>query len=217
MSVLPDREIAYYSHGRLPANPDARIRAIEKGLALIHPWNDEQLQPASYDVRLGSELLVPWVGPKNPMAPHEFIDLGGPVPDDTYVPFDMGDGGFYTLYPRKFVLGVTQERVNVPNDIVGRIEGKSSIGRVGITAHVTAGYLDPGFRGCVTLEIVNLFPIAIRLRPGVLIAQLGFEYMSGPCDRPYGSAGLKSRYQNADGVQGSRHGAEVSDGSEQQS
>jgi dCTP deaminase len=177
--------------------PDIAIRNKARSDRLIEPYHEGQLQPASYDVRLGSELLVPFSISKDP------IDLREPVPDDIYERIDMSMG--YVLRPREFVLGVTEERVNIPNGIVGRIEGKSSIGRLGLTAHVTAGYLDPGFCGRVTLEIVNLFPRQIRLRPGVFIAQLGFEYMAGPSKRPYGSPGLQSRYQGADDVQGSRH------------
>lgn len=187
MSALPDHDIARKCSAHL-----------YRQRPLIEPFWKAQLQPASYDVRLSDELLVPisWSHP---------LDLGEPTPDDTYRMVEMDEDGFL-LGPGEFVLGSTDERVNIPNGIVGRIEGKSSIGRLGLTVHVTAGYLDPGFCGCITLEIANLFPRAIRLRPGILIAQLGFEYMSEPCALPYGSAGLNSKYQGAAGVQGSRHG-----------
>jgi dCTP deaminase len=180
--------------------PDWVIRDESVG-GLIVPYNEDQLQAASYDIRLDDELLIPIINGDG--KPRELIDLGKPLPDFLYEKVIMGKSG-WVLGPHDFVLGVTKEHVNIPTDIVGRIEGKSSIGRLGLTAHVTAGYIDPGFRGRVTLEIVNLFPRAILIRPGVFIAQLGFEYMSANCERPYGSAGLRSRYQDSDGVQGSR-------------
>jgi dCTP deaminase len=192
MSVLPDHEIRLYSTGR--KSP------------LIAPFNSMQLQPASYDVLLGARILVPTYDSttSSPKVEHRTIELGQPIPDDLYREADITDG--YVLHPGQFILGETFEMVHIPAHMVGRIEGKSSIGRLGLTAHITAGYLDPGFRGRITLEIANFFTRPIRLKPNCKIAQLGFEWMSSVCERPYGSEGLGSHYQGADGVQGSRYG-----------
>lgn len=197
MSVLPDHEI--------------RRAAILSEPPLISPFNEARLQPASYDVQLGAKILVPTehgetVVINNPIEEgrRRTVDLSKPLPKGLYTEVDITDG--YTIYPSQFILAVTIERVHVPSTMVGRIEGKSSIGRLGLTAHITAGYLDPGFQGCVTLEMVNFFTRPIRLHPGKLIAQIGFEWMSSPCDHPYGSSKLDSHYQGADGVQGSRYG-----------
>jgi dCTP deaminase len=189
MSVLPDHEIDQ--------------ACMADGKPLISPYTHEQLQPASYDVRLGSRLLVPDRPSLFPGG--DVIDLELPLPDDLYHEIDISSG--FVLNPMSFVLGETIERVCIPNTMVGRIEGKSSIGRLGQTAHITAGYLDPGFSGKITLEIANLFPRPMRLIPGMRFAQLGFEWMSSACQRPYGSAGLNSHYQNAEGVEPSRYGA----------
>lgn len=199
MSVLPDHEIEELCVGSWSWAP------------LIKPFDSAQLQPASYDVLLGCKILVPTergrtVVINNAMeeARRRTVDLREPIPEKLYREEDITKG--YVLYPGKFILGVTMERVCIPDKMIGRIEGKSSLGRLGITAHITAGFLDPGFRGPITLEIANFFPRPVRLWPDVKIAQLGFEWMSSACERPYGSDGLGSHYQDADGVQGTRYG-----------
>lgn len=180
--------------------PDHEIENLCKDEGLISPYTRSQLQPASYDVLLASRILVP-MGLKE-------VNLAEPLPDNLYYERVIGGdvGGGYLLRPGDFILGATLERVEIPNNVVGRIEGKSSLARLGITAHITAGYLDPGFRGNVTLEIVNLWPRPIRIWPGQRIAQLGFEWMSSACIRPYGSPELESHYQDADGAEGTRYG-----------
>jgi dCTP deaminase len=163
---------------------------------MIEPYNPDQIQPASYDVRLGNTFRVFQRDAR--MA----VDLDDPIDitKEVFVP----DGSFLTLHPGEFVLGATAEKVNMPDDIVARIEGKSSIGRLGLMAHVTAGYIDPGFRGKITLEMACFHPLAIMLRPGKLIAQLSFHEMSGPAAKPY-----RGRYQDAEGVEASKYGQEV--------
>ena len=182
MSVLPDHQIEFYS----------------ESVGLILPFTKSQLQPASYDVRLDSEFLVP-------NDQNETIYLNKPLPDTLYCKNIISDTYGFALKPGGFVLGATVEKVHIPRALVGRIEGKSTIGRIGLTAHVTAGYLDPGFRGKVTLEIVNLFSKTLVLYPGMLIAQLGFEFLESPCATPYGSEELASHYQDSEGVVGARY------------
>ena len=101
----------------------------------------------------------------------------------------------FVIHPGEFVLGVTREYVELPDDIVARIEGKSSLGRLGLIVHATAGFVDPGFKGTLTLEITNLTRVPIKLYPGLLIAQLSFMALDAPAERPYGSAALGSHYQ----------------------
>lgn len=205
MTVIPDHEIE--ERCRI-----WDIRRYVDGIEpLIEPFDGAQLQPASYDVLLADKVLIPTERSgsmiiNNPTADaaSRAVDLREPLPEQLYREQDITDG--FLLFPGQFVLSSTLERVSIPVDMVGRIEGKSSIGRLGMTAHITAGYLDPGFRGNVTLEIANFFTRPIRLWPGVRIAQLGFEMMSSACERPYGSEGLGSHYQDAKGVEGTRYG-----------
>lgn len=198
-SVLPDDEIYYLSWGHLPANEFQKERAIADGKALVYPFDSDQLQPSSYDVKLASIILVPH------LKRHEPIDLRKPA-DDRTDPVDISDG--FVLTQGRFVLGATVEKVSIPIDMVGRIEGKSSRARQGLQIH-SAGYLDPGFRGNVTLEIVNFAPDPMILWPDILIAQLSFEYLIRPCARPYSKE--RNHYQDSDGVIGSRAGHETDD------
>jgi dCTP deaminase len=114
-----------------------------------------------------------------------------------------GDDG-YILHPGKFVLGSTIEKVRLGHQLAGRLEGKSSLGRLGLLVHSTAGFIDPGFSGRVTLELSNVATLPIRLRPGMKIGQLGVLRLSSPVLRPYGSAELGSRYQGQLGPTESR-------------
>lgn len=179
MSVLADKNLRYYAYR----------------MDLITPFREEQLQPASYDVRLGTDIHIPH------LRDTRSIDLGdrNTIVDRTDLAV-IHDG--YALHPGRFILASTEERVNLDNKLVGRIEGKSSLARIGLQIHC-AGYLDPGFRGNVTMEIYNLFDLPVILRPGVLIAQLSFETLVEPCDRPY-----QGRYQDAKGAEGSRYDPE---------
>jgi dCTP deaminase len=107
----------------------------------------------------------------------------------------VADGEVFVIHPGEFVLGRTLEWVELPDDVVARIEGKSSIGRLGLIVHATAGFVDPGFKGTLTLEITNLTRVPIKLSPNLLIAQLSFMTLDAPAERPYGSEELGSHYQ----------------------
>jgi dCTP deaminase len=171
--------------------PDHEISALAQGQRLISPYFDHQQQPASYDVLLDRGFMLP----DRESSVEKPADAKVKIYPDDEVWLLSGD----------LVLASTLERVEIPNDLVGRIEGKSSLARVGIQIH-SAGYLDPGFCGNVTLEIVNFWPTAVRLWAGMPIAQLSFEQLSSRCHRPYGSPGLNSHYQNAVGVGASQYG-----------
>jgi dCTP deaminase len=156
----------------------------------VEPW---QVQPASIDVRLSSRLLLP----RAPQTSH-VIDPYGPEPSFTALDAHViGDAGF-AMYPGELVLGATYERVAIPPDLLGRIEGKSSLGRLGLFVHITAGFLDPGFTGTVTLELYNAASRPIILRSMQPIAQIAFERLTGTVARAYGDPGLRSHYQNQD-------------------
>jgi dCTP deaminase len=164
---------------------------MELGPSLVDPFESANVQPASIDLRLGYSFRVP-----NRQLSH--IDLAD-VPNNTSVPGKLSPGGF-VLHPGKFVLGCTLERIHVPNDMVMYIDGKSSCGRIGLAAHVTAGYFDPGWDGIGTLELVNHFPVPIILRPGKLICQSRWVMLTEPTENPY-----QGHYQHAGGAGGSRY------------
>src|SRR4051794_25969823 len=147
------------------------------------------IQPASVDIRLGNSFRV--------FHNHRIqsIDLGNP-PRDLTEHVEIDDDGEFVIHPGEFVLGRTLESVEIPDDVVCRIEGKSSIGRLGLIVHATAGFVDPGFRGSLTLEITNLTRVPIKLYAGLPIAQLSFMTLDRPAERPYGSPELGSHYQD---------------------
>jgi dCTP deaminase len=168
---------------------DATIRRlVEDGRLVIEPWDETLVQPASVDVRLGDSFRV--------FHNHRVtaIDLREPPRNLTEEVHIEGDLPF-AIHPGEFVLGRTLEAVQIPDDVVCRIEGKSSIGRLGLIVHATAGFVDPGFRGTLTLEITNLTRVPIKLYAGLPIAQLSFMALDAPAERPYGSAELGSHYQ----------------------
>jgi dCTP deaminase len=168
---------------------DRSIReAIAAGRLRLLPFDGAAVQPASVDLRLGSEFRVfrNWR--------YSFIDPREPQPDLTEV-VEIGEEEPFILHPGEFVLARTEETVTLPDDIVARVEGKSSNGRLGLLVHATAGYVDPGFSGTLTLELSNVANLPIRLYRGMKIGQIAFEEMSTAVDRPYGSAGLGSKYQ----------------------
>jgi dCTP deaminase len=175
---LPDRDILMY------------------GEQLIQPFDKECVEPASVDLHLSNQFLVPDI------AGITCVDLDDPVDFMKLVTLGEVPGGIvdrYVLHPGEFILGVTQEKVTLPNNIVGKIEGKSSLGRLGLMVHVTAGFIDPGFRGPVTLEMKNLLQIPIVLRPGKKICQIAFAYLQSPAMKAY-----NGRYQDSAGVVASR-------------
>lgn len=147
---------------------------------------DVQLQPASLDVRLGGKFQR-WHAYEWDSVP---IDVTQPPPVGSYTETVIAEGGKFVIKPGEFVLGTTVERVRLPAHIAGRIEGRSSLGRYGVTVHVTAGFIDPGFEGAITLEIANLNANPIVLTAGMRVGQLVFHAMSSAAIAPY-----KGKYQ----------------------
>lgn len=145
------------------------------------------VQPASVDLRLGPSFRV--------FHNHRVasIDLADP-PSNLTEQVDIDEDTPFVIHPGEFVLGRTLERVRMPDDIVSRIEGKSSLGRLGLIVHATAGFVDPGFEGTLTLEITNLTRVPIKLWSGKPIAQLSFMTLDAPAQRPYGHPDLGSHY-----------------------
>ena len=155
------------------------------------------LQPASIDVRL-SRFFLTFESHR-----HAVIDPAADQPDLTQE-IVADDGAPFILHPGEFVLGSTYETVELPDDIAGRIEGKSSLGRLGLLTHATAGFIDPGFSGTITLELASVATLPILLYPGMKIGQLCFFRLSSPARAPYGSAAAGSHYQGQRGPTPSR-------------
>lgn len=169
-----------------------RDRAACDNWLRIDPWDPSKLQPASVDLRLGTGFVC--------FRAAEFVDLR-----DRRVPsyeLDIGTGrdSYFELKPGQLVLGTTIERVEIGPRMWAKIEGKSSLGRMGLVVHVTAGFVDPGFRGQLTLEFCNISPSPIRLRPGLAICQVAFGECVTCAKRPYGTPGLGSHYQDQAGA-----------------
>jgi dCTP deaminase len=162
-------------------------RLVEEGRIRIDPWDPGMIQPASIDLRLGRSFRV--------FHNHRIkaVDLGDPPSGLTEL-LEVEEDGDFVIHPTEFVLGRTAEAVELPDDVVARIEGKSSLGRLGLIVHATAGFVDPGFRGSLTLEITNFNSVPIVLRPGLPIAQLSFMALDRPAERPYGHPELGSHY-----------------------
>ena len=173
-------------------------RLVDEGRIVIAPWDPGMVQPASVDLRLGGSFRV--------FHNHRAaaIDLRDPPTNLTEEVVVDGHEPF-VIHPGEFVLGRTQEYVEIPADIVSRIEGKSSLGRLGLIVHATAGFVDPGFKGTLTLEITNLTRVPIKLYAGLPIAQLSFMTLDAPAERPYGSAELGSHYQGQTAATESRY------------
>ncbi|MFI5709948.1 MULTISPECIES: dCTP deaminase [unclassified Kribbella] len=163
----------------------------------LDPFDAAMVQPSSVDVRLDRFFRVF----ENHRYPH--IDPAEEQPDLTRQVEPEGDEPFI-LHPGEFVLGSTYELVTLPDDVAARLEGKSSLGRLGLLTHSTAGFIDPGFSGHVTLELSNVATLPIKLWPGMKIGQLCFFRLSSPAEHPYGSAKYGSRYQGQRGPTPSR-------------
>ncbi|MEU4190283.1 dCTP deaminase [Kribbella sp. NPDC026611] len=163
----------------------------------LDPFDAAMVQPSSVDVRLDRFFRVF----ENHRYPH--IDPAEEQPDLTRQVEPEGDEPFI-LHPGEFVLGSTYELVTLPDDVAARLEGKSSLGRLGLLTHSTAGFIDPGFSGHVTLELSNVATLPIKLWPGMKIGQLCFFRLSSPAAHPYGSSKYGSRYQNQRGPTPSR-------------
>lgn len=168
------------------------MRAMTDGHLTITGYNVAQLQPASYDVRLGDEFLVP----------NEGFTKIDPFLENTAIYSRRRSAKQFLLPSMGFVLAATEERFNIGPSMVGRIEGKSSLGRLGLIVHVTAGFIDPGFEGIITLELHNVSRSDIILTPGMLIAQVSFAWLA----TPLAHADLyKGKYQHDSGPQASRY------------
>jgi dCTP deaminase len=177
---------------------DRDIKAeIDAGRVGVQPYDVGMIQPSSIDVRLDRWFRVF----ENHKYPH--IDPSVEQPDLTRLLEPEGDEPF-VLHPGEFVLGSTYEVVTLPDDVAGRLEGKSSLGRLGLLTHSTAGFIDPGFSGHVTLELSNVATLPIMLFPGMKIGQLCLFRLSSPAENPYGSAVYGSRYQGQRGPTPSR-------------
>lgn len=177
MAILSDKTIKEY---------------LEEGKIVIDPLKDEQqIQPSSVDMRLDDEFKVfkvirkPYIDPKDEEDIAEYME-SSTVPE----------GEAFIIHPNEFALATTQEYVKVPDDLVARVEGRSSMGRLGVTMHVTAGYVDPGFEGRITLEISNIGAMPVALYPGQRVCQLVFETMTTPAELPYGHPKRNSKYMN---------------------
>ncbi|GGV01678.1 MULTISPECIES: dCTP deaminase [Streptomycetaceae] len=177
---------------------DKDIRTeIDKGRVVIDPFDPSMVQPSSIDVRLDRFFRVF----ENHRYPH--IDPSEEQPDLTRLVEPEGDEAFI-LHPGEFVLASTYEVISLPDDVASRLEGKSSLGRLGLLTHSTAGFIDPGFSGHVTLELSNVATLPIKLYPGMKIGQLCLFRLSSPSEHPYGSARYGSRYQGQRGPTASR-------------
>jgi dCTP deaminase len=177
---------------------DRDIKAeISAGRVQMDPYDEAMIQPSSIDVRLDRWFRVF----ENHKYPH--IDPSIEQEDLTRLVETEGDEPFI-LHPGEFVLGSTYEVVSLPEDVAGRLEGKSSLGRLGLLTHSTAGFIDPGFSGHVTLELSNVATLPITLYPGMKIGQLCLFRLSSPAEHPYGSKKYGSRYQGQRGPTPSR-------------
>jgi len=177
---------------------DRDLRAeLDAGRVGLDPYDPGMIQPSSVDVRLDRYFRVF----ENHRYPH--IDPAEEQPDLTELVEVAGDEAFI-LHPGEFVLASTYEVVTLPDDIAGRLEGKSSLGRLGLLTHSTAGFIDPGFSGHVTLELSNVATLPIKLWPGMKIGQLCLFRLSSPAEHPYGSSVYGSRYQGQRGPTPSR-------------
>ena len=161
---------------------------LAAGRIVIRPFDPNDVQPASVDLHLDRRVLV-FRNNKDP-----FIDLRKAMPDLTE-PLDIPEDRPFILHPGEFVLGSTLEHIEIPNDIVARLEGKSSLGRIGLLIHSTAGYVDPGWKGHLTLELTNVARLPVTLYYRMRIGQISFLQLTTEVDRPYGSKELGSRYQ----------------------
>lgn len=168
---------------------DRTIRAeIEAGRIVFDPYDPGLIQPSSVDVRVDSKFRV------FHNARHPFIDVRREMEDLTEL-VTIADGEPFILHPGEFVLGQTLERVTLPDDLVARLEGKSSLGRLGLLIHSTAGFVDAGFSGNLTLELSNVANLPITIYHGMPIGQISFMRMDGPVEHPYGSDETGSKYQ----------------------
>jgi dCTP deaminase len=171
---------------------------VDKGRIEIEPFDLEAVQPSSVDLRLDHRFMVF----RNHTRSH--IDVKTDLTDLT-TEVEATEDKPFILHPGEFVLGSTAERIRLPTDLVGRIEGKSSLGRLGLLIHTTAGFVDAGWNGMITLEFSNVASLPITLYPGMKIGQISFIQMTTEADNPYGSGVLGSKYLGQAGPRPSRY------------
>ncbi len=177
---------------------DRDIRTqIDSGRVALDPYEADMIQPSSIDVRLDKFFRV--------FDNHKYASIDPSIeqPDLTRL-VEVDSDKSFVLHPGEFVLGSTYESVTLPDDIAARLEGKSSLGRLGLLTHSTAGFIDPGFEGNVTLELSNTATLPINLWPGMKIGQLCFFQLSSPAEHPYGSGTYGSRYRGQRGPTASK-------------
>lgn len=173
--------------------------AIANGKIVIRPLDEADIQPASVDLHLAAKIIV------FDHSQHTVIDVRGDnrgLTHEVYIPADKP----YIIHPGDFILASTTEWIEISDDIVAHLEGKSSLGRIGLMIHATAGVVDPGWIGNLTLEISNIARLPITLYRGMPIGQIDFTRLEGPAERPYGSESLGSKYQGQSGVAASKLG-----------
>ncbi len=180
--ILSDRDIKKY---------------MAEGKITVSPYDEKYLQPASIDLHLDTTFLI------FDTVNQHVIDVKEPVDNLMRKVIISGDTPFI-LHPGEFALGLVSEEIGVGNDVVGRLEGKSSLGRLGIIIHATAGYLDPGNKLKMTLELSNIGSLPVKLYAGMPIAQMSFSPLSSECEKPYGSKNLTSKYYGAQEPQASQ-------------
>lgn len=185
MAILSDKTIKEY---------------LKEGKIVIDPLKDEQqIQPSSVDMRLGDEFKVFKVIRKAYIDPNDEEDISSYMESTT-----VEKGEAFIIHPNEFALATTAEYVKVPDNLVARVEGRSSMGRLGVTMHVTAGFIDPGFEGRITLEISNIGAMPVALYPGQRVCQIVFETMTTPSEIPYGHPDRKSKYMGQTSPESSR-------------
>jgi dCTP deaminase len=177
---------------------DRTIREeIAEGRIVIEPFDPDCVQPSSVDLHVDRVFRV------FHNARYPFIDVRKPMEDLTEL-VEVAEGEPFILHPGEFVLGATLERVGLPDDLVARLEGKSSLGRLGLLIHSTAGYVDPGWDGFLTLELSNVANLPITIYPGMKIGQISFFRLTSAAEHPYGSSTTGSKYQGQRGPTPSR-------------
>jgi dCTP deaminase len=172
-------------------------KEIEAGRLVVDPYDQAMLQPSSIDIRLDRFFRV--------FDNTKYTHIDPAVRQDELTSLvEKTDDEPFVLHPGEFVLGSTYESVSLPDDLAGRLEGKSSLGRLGLLTHSTAGFIDPGFSGHITLELSNVANLPITLWPGMKIGQLCLFQLTSAAEHPYGSAQAGSRYQGQRGPTPSR-------------
>lgn len=185
MAILSDKTLREY---------------MKEGKLTIDPLLDEkQIQPSSIDMRLGDEFKVFKVIRKPYIDPKDADEIASYMESIT-----VPEGESFIIHPNEFALATTLEYVKVPDDLVARVEGRSSMGRLGVTMHVTAGFIDPGFEGKITLEISNIGAMPVALYPGQRVCQIVFETMTTPSELPYGHPERNSKYMGQTKPESSR-------------